>query len=37
MNVEELKKLDPFQTMLIMALDRIARSLERLVETDAER
>jgi hypothetical protein len=37
MNVEDLKKLDPYQTMLIMVLDRIARSLEALVETDHDR
>lgn len=34
MNIKDVKNLDPFQTALIMVLDRIARSLEKLVEID---
>lgn len=37
MNVDEIKKLDPYQTQLILVLDRIARSLEMLVENDNAR
>ena len=34
MTIEEAKKLDPFQTQLILVLSRIASSLEKLVEQD---
>lgn len=34
MKVEDIKHLDPFQTQLILVLDRIARSLELILEND---
>ena len=37
MNIKDMKQLDPFQTQLIVVLDRIARSLEKLVEIDIEK
>jgi hypothetical protein len=37
MKVEDLKAMDPFQAHLLMFLERIAKSLEQLVETDNDR
>lgn len=36
MKFEELKNMDPFQANLLMILERIAKSLERLVDIDAK-
>lgn len=36
MKFEELKNMDPFQANLLMILERIAKSLERLVDLDAK-
>jgi hypothetical protein len=37
MNVEVVKNMDPFNANLLILLDRIAKSLERLVELDDDR
>jgi len=37
MKAEDLKAMDPFHCNLLLILDRIARSLEKLVELDEER
>jgi hypothetical protein len=37
MNIKDLDHCDPFQTTLIMVLDRIARALEKLVEAEDDR
>lgn len=36
MNIKDMEGLDPFQVKLILVLDRIAKSLEKLVEIDQQ-
>ncbi len=37
MKVEDLKAMDPFQAHLLILLERVAKSLEKLVELDETR
>jgi hypothetical protein len=37
MKVEDLKDMDPFKAHMLIFLERIAKSLEKLVELDNDR